>query len=111
MGKLLGELGKSKISYFCFSIMNKYIGYFQIPVYNVLLRQVLQSRKNILNDGLCNFLCQMMFLSQLRLQIPLITQLRNNITIPIARKHLKTSKYIRMIEFLQYINLRKQQLL
>lgn len=78
---------------------------------DILFCQIKQPFKNVSDDRLCGLLCEMMSLSQFRLQISLIAKFCNNVAIAIAGKNLETSEDVGMIEFFKDIDFWEKELL
>jgi len=67
--------------------------------------QVHQSLHDILNDILGPILAETPLFPEHRLQVALVTQLRDYIAIPVASEHLIAFQNVRMVQFLQHIDL------
>ncbi len=105
MKEILGKFSETKISYFCFSVMDEYISNLQIPMNDILLCQVQESFENISNDWFCSFLCKELSVSEFTFEITLVTQFGNDITVSITSEYLETPKNVGMIKFLKHVNL------
>ena len=77
--------------------MQKHIGDLQIPMYDILLSEVKQPLKDILDDGFSPILIKVLLFPQSRLKITFIAQLSDDIAIPIAGEYLVTFQHICMI--------------
>lgn len=105
------HLRKPKVSNLSLPVVNKNITDLDISMHNPILSQIHQSFINPPHIRLSFLLLHVLFIPQFRLQIALVTNLSDNIAIPLTRKDLMAFQYVRMIQFLQNLNLRKKQFL
>lgn len=77
--------------------MQKHIGNLQIAMYDILLREVNQALKDILDDGFSPILIKVLLFPQSRLKIALVAQLSYDVAVSIAGEHLVTFQHIGMV--------------
>jgi hypothetical protein len=77
--------------------MNEYIGNFQISVDNIFLCQVIQSLKDVFDDGFSFIFIKISIFPESRLQITLITELCDDIAVPVASENFVTFKNIGVV--------------
>lgn len=94
---LLGELSKPKICDLSLAIMQKHIGNLQIAMYDILLREVNQPLKDVLDDGFSPILIKVLLFPQSRLKIALVAQLSYDVAVSIAGEHLVTFQHIGVV--------------
>lgn len=78
---------------------------------DILFGKVRQSGEDIFDEGLCGFLCEVMSFSEFGLEIALVTEFGDNVTISIAGEYFETSKDVWMVELFQYVYFGEEQLL
>lgn len=105
---LFGKFGEPKICNFSSSIMQKYISHFKIPMDNIFLSEIKQPWKNVFDYRLRTLFRKMVLSPQFALQIPTIADFSNYIAVSIRSKYFIASKNIGMVQFFEYVNLRKK---
>ena len=95
--EVLGKLGKAKICNFDFAIIDEYIGYFDISMYDMFICQVAESFEDILDDRFCFKLVKISFFPQFRLKIALVAEFSDDVAVSIAREYLITFQDVGMI--------------
>lgn len=89
--------------------MQEHIGYFQIPVDDILFCEVIQPLEDILDDWFSPVLIEISFLPEPGLQISLVTQFGDDVAIPIAGEDLIAFEDVGVAELFEYIDLREKQ--
>lgn len=88
--------------------MQEHIGYFQIPVDDILFCEVIQSLEDILDDGFSPILIEISFLPQSGLEISLVAQFGDDVAIPVAGEDLIALEDVGVAELFEYIDLREK---
>lgn len=77
-------------------------------MYDILLGKIVQPLKDIPDDGFSLVLIKISLLPQSRLQIPLIAQLGDDVTVPIAGEDLMAFEDIGVAKFFEHVDLREE---
>lgn len=88
--------------------MHEHIGYFQIPVDDILLSEVIQPFQDIFDDGFSPILIEVSFLSEPGLEISLIAEFCDDVAIPVAGEDLIAFEDVGVTELFEYIDLREK---
>lgn len=76
---------------------------------NVLFCEVIQSFKDILDDGFSPILIEISFLPESGLEVSLITEFGDDVAIPVAGEDLIAFEDVGVAELFEYIDLREKQ--
>lgn len=91
--------------------MDEYVGYFDVPVNDLIVIQVGQSLKNVPDVWLRASLREIIMLAQFGLEVSLITELGDDVAIAIAGEDIETAEHIGMVQSLQHVYLREEKFL
>lgn len=85
--------------------MEEDVGYFEIPVDDILLREIFKSLEDIPDDGFRPMFVHPPLFPQARLQISLVAELGDYIAVSVAREDFEASEDIGMVQLFEYIDL------
>ena len=79
--------------------MHEHIGDLEVPVYDILLRKIVQPFEDISNDGFGLVLIEIPLLPQPGLQIALVAELSDDVAVPVAGEDLMAFEDVGVAEF------------
>lgn len=85
--------------------MEEDVGYFEIPVDDILLREIFKSLEDIPDDGFRPMFVHPPLFPQARLQISLVAELGDYIAVSVAREDFEAPEDIGMVQLFEYIDL------
>jgi hypothetical protein len=93
---ILGELSEPKVGYFGLGVVHEDVGNFEVPVDDILLREVLQSFEDVLDDGGRLVLVEVPFLAQTGLEVSLVAELGDDVAVAVAGEDLEAAQDVGM---------------
>ena len=108
---VLCKLSKTEVSNFGSTVVQEDIGNFQVPVDDIFFSQIEESLKDILDYGLRLELVKVALFAKAGLEVTFVAELSYDVAVSVAGEDLETFEHVRMVEFLQDVNLGKQKFL
>lgn len=102
--RILGELGEAEVGNFGLGVVHEDVSYFEVPVDDVLLCQVLQSLEDVLDDGSCLVFIEVALLPQTGFEVSLIAELGDDVAVAVAGEDLEAAEDIGVAEFLEDVD-------
>jgi hypothetical protein len=87
------------------------IGHLEVPMDYVLIGQILETEINVADDGSGLVFRKISVLPQLTLQISLVAQFGDDVTVSVTCEHFVASQDVGMVELFQDFDFGKKQLL
>jgi hypothetical protein len=91
--------------------MDEYVGDLDVAVDDLVLIEIQQSLKDVPDVRLRPPLRKTAFFPQFGLEIALVAELGDDVTVAVAGEYIETAQHIGVVQFLQDVDLRKQELL
>lgn len=103
--RVLCEFGEPEISDFGLSFVEEDVGYLEVPVDDILLREILESLEDVPDDWFGPVLLHPALLPQARLQVPFAAELGDDVAVPVAREDFEAPEDVGVVELFEYIDL------